>query len=78
MTGQVFALDLGSTALKGGILDSEGRWRRQLSAPAPPLSGEGLLRASDPRAWLGAAARMYKDLAREMSPGSALAVARQR
>ena len=78
MTGPVFALDLGSTALKGGILNGDGGWRRQASAPAPPLTGGGLIRESDPRAWLGAAARMYKELAREMTPGSALAIASQR
>ncbi len=77
MPAAALALDLGTTALKGGLIGGDGEWRRRESWPAPELSGSGGIRESDPRAWLGAAARALRELARGAS-GAPLGLTAQR
>lgn len=49
------ALDLGTTRVKAALLAGEGRLENVLSLPSPALSGEGLIRESDPREYLAVA-----------------------
>ena len=44
------ALDLGSTMIKGALLEESGSLRGIVARPAPPLDGTGLIRESDPSA----------------------------
>jgi len=49
---EAVGLDLGTTGIKVGLLDRGGRLGTIIRAPAPPVTGDGALRESDPLDYL--------------------------
>ena len=72
------ALDLGSTAIKGGLLDDSGRLLEVRSIPAPALHGTGEIREADPRDYLVAANTLLRELVSTAPPGLPLGLTGQR
>jgi glycerol kinase len=58
----IVALDLGTTHLKGGVLGDDGAMANVMSVPAPPLTGGGAIRQSDPVAYREVAAGLLDEL----------------
>jgi len=58
----IVALDLGTTRIKAGVLGDDGAMARVVSAPAPPLTGAGAVRESDPVAYERVAASLLAGL----------------
>ncbi len=71
------ALDLGSSAVKTGVVDGAGRFSLVASRPSPRLTGRGAARECDARDYLETAEALLAPLSRD-HPGAALAVACQR
>jgi glycerol kinase len=72
------ALDLGSTALKAGLLDARERIVGVASVPAPPLRGTGLVREGDAEAYASAALGLLRSVLDEPRRGIPLGIATQR
>lgn len=68
------ALDLGSTRIKLGALDDAQRLRLLAARPSPAVTGSGLVRESDPMAWLHA----VRDLLELEGTGLPLGISSQR
>ena len=60
------ALDLGSTRFKVALLDEEGQLFNVRAAPAPALTGTGLIREAPANEFLEAANRLLSDLHAEL------------
>jgi len=58
----IIALDLGTTRIKAGVLGAGGAMARVVAAPAPPLTGAGAVRESDPLAYERSAAGLLEGL----------------
>lgn len=58
----IVALDLGSTRIKAGVLGDDGAMATVHSAPAPPLTGAGPVRESDPVAYERAVSGLLDEL----------------
>ena len=71
-------LDLGSTAIKAGVLDRQGRLTRVESVPAPLLRGEGNSREGDAQEYADAADRLLRAVAADVPEGTPLGMASQR
>jgi glycerol kinase len=76
--GVALGLDLGSTAIKAGLLGAEGRLLRVAAVPAPPLRGSGNVREGDAQAYADAALGLLRDIAEDVAPGTPLGLASQR
>ncbi|NKB25214.1 MAG: hypothetical protein GKR87_12720 [Kiritimatiellae bacterium] len=59
-------LDLGTTQIKAGALNQSGQLDTVLASPPPPLTGQGLIRESDPDAYLSATESLLQRLHQEM------------
>jgi glycerol kinase len=71
-------VDLGSTAIKAGVLDAEGRLTEVRSVPAPPLRGSGRIREGDARAYADAAQAVLRAMGEQVPAGTPLGLATQR
>ena len=71
-------VDLGSTAIKAGVLDAAGRLAHVHSVAAPPLAGDGERREGDAAAYVAAAEALVAELARGVPRGTPLGLATQR
>ena len=71
-------VDLGSTAIKAGILDGAGRLTGVESVPAPPLRGKGALREGDAEAYVSAARGLLRSVCGSVASGTPLGIATQR
>jgi glycerol kinase len=71
-------LDLGSTFIKAGLIDADGRLSGVASVPAPPLTGTGEIREGDAAAYLAAASELLDSIAEKLPEGTPLGVACQR
>jgi glycerol kinase len=71
-------VDLGSTAIKAGVLDARGRLTGIRSVAAPPLRGEGNLREGDAEAYATAADGLVHEVAKGVPRGTPLGLATQR
>jgi glycerol kinase len=58
----VLALDFGTTRIKGGRFDSDGRLHSVVSRDAPSLSGDAEIRESSPDSYLDAATTVLEEL----------------
>ena len=74
----VLALDLGTTRIKGGYLDSDGRLHGVVSRDAPALSGEAEIRESRPDSYVDAATAVLKALTTGAPELVSLGIASQR
>jgi glycerol kinase len=72
------SLDLGTTLIKSALLSDSGSLGEIFSTPAPPLTGEELIRESDPVAYLDAATALLKKTAAGLPDGTPLGIATQR
>ncbi len=72
------ALDFGTTNIKAGILFDNGVLGSVKSLPAPPVTGNGLMRESDPSLYLETAIRMLHMLRAEVPKDTPLGIAAQR
>jgi glycerol kinase len=72
------ALDLGSTMIKGALLEESGSLRGIVARPAPPLDGTGLIRESDPSAWMHEVVAVLAEVRRAAGSCLPLAIASQR
>ena len=72
------AVDLGSSVLKGALLDEHGSLFAVRSAASPPLCGEGGRREGDAAAYLAAARTLIEELAALVPRGTPLGLATQR
>ncbi len=72
------AIDLGSTAIKVGVLDSAGRLTGVRSSPAPPLRGEGPTREGDAESYAQVAGALLQSVAETVPRGTPLGLATQR
>jgi len=72
------AIDLGSTVVKAGVLDADGRMAEVRGIAAPPLSGDGDLREGDAAAYAEVADRLLGWLRAELPEASPLGIASQR
>lgn len=72
------AVDLGTTNIKAALLTDGGTLGETLSLPAPPLTGIGLIRESDPLAYLAAAEQLLERLTGPERAGIPLGMASQR
>src|SRR5260221_3060039 len=72
------SLDLGTTLIKSSRLSDSGALGELFSTPAPPLTGEGMIRESDPIAYLDAAGELLKRAAAGLPAGTPLGIATQR
>ena len=72
------AIDLGSTVVKAGVLDADGRLAEVRGIAAPPLSGDGDVREGDGAAYAANADRLLDWLRDELPEGSPLGIASQR
>jgi glycerol kinase len=72
------ALDLGSTLIKGCLLDEHGRIGETFSRPAPALQGEGDIRECEAEAYAAPAGELLEKLACRCPPGTPLGIASQR
>jgi len=70
--------DLGSTTIKAGVLDENGRLIHVESVPAPLLVGEGRHREGDAAAYAAAAEGLLRSVSRHVPPGTPLGLATQR
>jgi len=71
-------IDLGSTAIKAGVLDDLGSLKDVRSVAAPPLRGEGNVREGDADAYTSAARDLLQSVAERVPSGTPLGVATQR
>jgi glycerol kinase len=71
-------IDLGSTAIKAGVLDARGGLQDVRSVAAPPLRGEGSVREGDAEAYTSAARDLLQSIAEGLPAGTPLGVATQR
>ena len=71
------ALDLGSTRFKLGVLHASGKLEAALSAPAPALRGQGLIREGSPQQFLTTANKLIDEAATRW-PGLPLGLVSQR
>jgi glycerol kinase len=71
-------IDLGSTAIKAGVLDDRGGLNEVCSVAAPPLRGEGNVREGDAEAYTFAAMGLLQTVAERVPGGTPLGVATQR
>jgi glycerol kinase len=71
-------VDLGSTAIKAGVLDDRGSLKDVRSVAAPPLRGEGNVREGDADAYTSAARDLLRSVAERVPSGTPLGVATQR
>lgn len=71
-------VDLGSTAIKAGLLDDRGSLQDVRSVAAPPLRGEGNVREGDADAYTSAARDLLRSVAELVPKGTPLGVATQR
>jgi glycerol kinase len=72
------AIDLGSTVVKAGVLDAEGRLTEVRGIAAPPLSGDGDVREGDGAAYAAIADRLLDWLRDELPEAGPLGIASQR
>lgn len=72
------ALDLGTTRIKAGLLDSRGRIARVESAPAPPLTRHGPSCEGDAGAYVERAIEVLGHVCAELPAGFPLGLASQR
>jgi glycerol kinase len=72
------ALDLGSTLIKGCLLDENGRIGELLSRQAPPLREQGDKREGDAEAYAALAEELLAEITRRCPPGTPLGIASQR
>jgi glycerol kinase len=70
--------DLGSTAIKAGILDEHGRLIHVESVAAPPLVGTGNVREGDAEAYAAAVAGLLRSVSGRVPRGTPLGLATQR
>ena len=71
-------VDLGSTAIKAGVLGADGRLRDVRSVPAPALQGAGQIREGDVTEYASAATRLVREMAGAVPHGTPLGLATQR
>lgn len=71
-------LDLGSTRIKAGVLDREGRLGGVEAVDAPALAGDGAIRECDAEAYADAAHGLLRSVAGGVSAGTPLGIASQR
>lgn len=72
------ALDLGSSYVKAGVLDEDGRLLRVSSMPAPPLIGEHGTREGDAAAYVAVARAVLDSTTRRLRGALPLGIASQR
>lgn len=72
------ALDLGTTRIKAGSLAESGQLEAVISAPAPPLSGDGAIREGDAQAYVEATSQLLSKLIATLPRGIPLGIATQR
>jgi glycerol kinase len=77
-TAIAVGLDLGSTAIKAGVLDSGERLRDVRSIPAPALRGSGPIREGDACAYASAVHGLVREMAKTVPRGTPLGMATQR
>ena len=74
----VLALDFGTTRIKGGRFDADGRLHGVVSGDAPTLSGEAEIRESRPDSYLDAATAVLEELTTDATDNVSLGIASQR
>lgn len=72
------ALDLGTTRVKAGVVDAQGRLSRVRVADSPPSLGRGLVRQGDPEAWRDVARELVATLEGEVGRGLPIGLCSQR
>jgi glycerol kinase len=72
------ALDLGTTRIKAALFDGDGRLGTISSVPAPPLTGSGLVRESDPLLYQERACDLLRGLARGLPADAPVGLSSQR
>jgi glycerol kinase len=72
------AIDLGSTRIKAGLLDSNGVLVESFGVDAPALSGSGLIREGNPEDYLAAVSAVLERLASLAPTGTPLGLTSQR
>lgn len=71
-------VDLGSTAIKAGVLDGRGRLCGVESIAAPPLRGHGGIREGDAEAYVRAAREVLQAVSAAVPSGTPVGIATQR
>lgn len=72
------ALDLGTTRVKAGVVDSDGRLSHVRVADSPPNLGRGLVRHGDPEAWRDVARELVHALEADVGRGLPIGLSSQR
>ncbi|MCC6406452.1 MAG: hypothetical protein IT453_04760 [Planctomycetes bacterium] len=72
------ALDLGTTRVKVGVVDSDGRLSRVRAVDSPPTLGAGLARSGDPEAWREVTLALVRELDLELGRELPIGLSSQR
>ncbi|MBI5431620.1 MAG: hypothetical protein HZA52_02190 [Planctomycetes bacterium] len=72
------ALDLGTTRVKVGVVDSDGRLSRVRAVDSPPTLGTGLVRNGDPEAWREVTLALVRELDLELGRELPIGLSSQR
>ncbi|MFQ5561361.1 MAG: FGGY family carbohydrate kinase, partial [Nitrospinota bacterium] len=72
------ALDLGTTRIKGALLNEKGELSNFVSVAAPPITGAGLKRESSPSSYAEKAEKVVQELYKKTPNSIPLGIATQR
>jgi len=75
---EAVGLDLGTTGIKAGLLEPDGSLGKIIRAPAPPVTGEGALRESDPMEYLERTRELLGRALEGLPPETPVGIASQR